>query len=439
MKWKKKSRLYYVSLCIFYFVVFIAFLVYFDIFNSIFNMTMDVRTVRALRDVMIIVYVPQYVFLVIAVIRAIGFDIKKFDFKKDLADLDIAEEDQEEIEVTFGQNAYKYKRRFRRICREIKYYALENKFFFGTICGTVVLVLAFAIYMNFTLHNNKFDESEFFTVNGVVFKVVNSYISDVDLNGKVIKDDSQFVVIKVNMKNNNNRRVNLTTEDLRLMLDDEAFYPVFTRNEYFKDLGEGWYKNNTLYSGEEYDYLLIYEVPKDIKYRRAIFRMVDNVSIINGELSAKYKDVLLDLLDYRKEDKSESYSVGEAISLEDSTLGKSEVVVNSYEFGNSFVELYEYCLDKCYSGKKIIKPDTLGVNDRTILKLNMELVLQDGLYINKFLTSSSNFISLFGGVSYVSNNTTYNVNSSVKALDFNTSNVYLEVPSVVKDASQIKY
>ena len=127
MKWKKKNRTFYVSICIYYFLVFIALLFYFNIFNNILNTDLDVRTIRAYRDISAIMYFPQYFFLIYSMFRAIGFDIKKFDFKKDLADLDISEEDQEEIEVTFGQNSYKYKRKFRRLYRELSYYALENK------------------------------------------------------------------------------------------------------------------------------------------------------------------------------------------------------------------------------------------------------------------------------------------------------------------------
>ena len=98
MKWKKKSRVFYISICIFYFLAFIGFLVYFNIFNTILNTSLDVRTVRAYRDIIAILYFPQYIFVVFSIVRAIGFDIKKFDFKKDLEELDIAEEDQEEID-----------------------------------------------------------------------------------------------------------------------------------------------------------------------------------------------------------------------------------------------------------------------------------------------------------------------------------------------------
>lgn len=109
MKWKNKSRNLYIFTIGFYFVLFILFIIYFNVFSNISLNQINVRGIRAYRDIIIIAYVPQYILLAFHVIRAVGFDIKKFDFKKDLEELDIAEEDQEEIEVTLGSNAYKYK------------------------------------------------------------------------------------------------------------------------------------------------------------------------------------------------------------------------------------------------------------------------------------------------------------------------------------------
>ena len=127
MKWKNKSRNLYIFTIGFYFVLFILFIIYFNVFSNISLNQINVRGIRAYRDIIIIAYVPQYILLAFHVIRAVGFDIKKFDFKKDLEELDIAEEDQEEIEVTLGSNAYKYKRTIRKMLREFKYYVLENK------------------------------------------------------------------------------------------------------------------------------------------------------------------------------------------------------------------------------------------------------------------------------------------------------------------------
>lgn len=440
MKWKKKNRVFYISVCVFYFFVFIGYLVYFNLFNTILNTSLDVRAVRAYRDIIAILYVPQYFFLVYSVVRAIGFDIKKFDFKKDLEELDIAEEDQEEIEVTFGQNSYKYKRKARRIFREIKYYALENKFFFGVICGAISLVLIFFVYINVSVYNKKINESEFFNVNGVIFRVLDSYISEVDLRGNIILDNKKYVAVKVSMENTNTGRVNLSTDSLRLMLDEEYYFPIYSKSDYFRDLGEGYYKSTTLYPGESYEFLIIYEIPRELSFDKAIFRMVDNVSILNGEISAKYKDVTLDLESFVKINEPDFYDVGNAISLEESTLKNSEVVINSYELGDTFTELYRYCIgDNCYDGRKVIQADTLGRNERIIMKLNIELDIDKDLYVNRFLTSNSNFISMFGSLTYTIGGVEKKANISVKTLEnIDTDNIYIEVPAEIRNTNLIQ-
>lgn len=440
MKWKKKNRILYISMCIFYFALFIGLLIYFNLFTTLLNTTLDVRTVRAYRDIMIILYIPQYLFLGFNIVRAIGFDIKKFDFQKDLEELDIAEEDQEEIEVTFGQNNYKYKRKARRILREIKYYALENKFFFGAICGIITLILVFLIYTNLSVLNKKYNESEFFNVNGVIFRVKESYVADTDYKGNTILEDKKYIIVRITMENTNTGRTSFSTDSLRLSLDDDFYTPIYSVSEYFRDLGEGYYKNKTLYPAEQYEYLMIFEVPKDKKTNKAVFRLVDNISLIKGEISSKYKDVTLNLKDYTKKEEQEEHNIQEAISLEKTILMASEVVINSYDINDSFIENYKYCIsEKCYDGTKIIKADALGKDLRTILKLNLDLDLDESLYVNRFLTNNSNFIAMFGTIIYNINGTEKTYNGAVKNVDdIETKNVYMEVPNEIKEASEIK-
>lgn len=439
MKWKKKSRLFYILLSIFYMILFVGLLVYFNAFLNLLNEPLGVQAVRAYRDIMFLLYVPQYLFIIFGLVRGVGFDIKKFDFKKDLADLDIAEEDREEIEVTFGQNSYKYKRKARRAYREIKYYALENKFFFGVICGTLMLVLIFVIYVNINVFTKKYKESEFFTVNGVIFNVLDSYETDMDLKGNKINSLYKYVIVKVSMQNTNSYKLSLDSKNLRLILDDELYYPTYSKSDYFRDLGKGYYDNN-LYSGETYEYLIIYEVPKDLKYKKALFRMVDDINVINGAINSKYKDVKIKPIDYMNYEAEEQVYMRDAISLEKSTLLKSEVVVNSYEIGEKFVENYNYCVDsECHSGTRIITPAVLGNEERSVIKLNLDVMLDEDLYINRFIKNNTNFYSAFGDIMYLSNGELVKAPVVVKTMDLETKNVYLEVPSSLKNSPLIRF
>lgn len=438
MKWKQKSRTLYISMICFYLALFIGFLVYFNAFNTLSSTAMQPRTIRAYRDIILLIYLPQYIFIIINLVRGVGFDIKKFDFRKDLEELDIAEEDQEEIEVTLGDNTYKIKRNIRKAIRELKYYAVENKFFFGAICGVVTLVIAFLVYLEVFVYNKKFKETDYFNVNGITFKVNNSYITDTDYRGKTIVKGKRYIVINVNMKNNLTTKGVLKTDNLRLMLDGKNYYPTYSKNDYFIDLGEGYYKN-TLSPNEEKEYLLIYEVPADIIYNHAVFRMVQDVSIKRGEIAARYKDVTLDIKELLTNDKINKYNMEEGISLEDTTLKESELLIKSYSISDSFIETYEYCTTTCHTGSKNIKPNVMGQKNRTLMKLNIELDLDKSLYINRFLKQNSDFIKRFATITYTYDGYTKTTDVLVKDLgDIKTNNIYIEVPSEIKKTSSIK-
>lgn len=437
MRWKKKSRTFYLVTILVYFVLFIGLLVYFNLFNTILNTTLDIRTVRAYRDISAIMYFPQYIFFIMCAIRATGFNIKKFDFKKDLEELDIAEEDQEEVEVTLGKNNYKIARFFRKRVREIKYYAVENKFFFWTIIGIISLVLIFIVYYRVNVNGKTYKESEFFNIDGIVFKVTESYITNVDLNGKVINENKNYLLVNLNIENTNRVKSSLDTDSLRLKLDGENYFPIYSKSDYFIDLGEGYYKN-ILYAGQIYDYMLIYEIPNDADYEDAILRMVNSISLKDGELEAKYKDVRLSPKEYFLVDEADTYALGSAISLEKSSLKNSEIIVNSYEIGDEFTENFTYCTRTCYNGKKIIKPDLLSKGKNTIVKLNVESSIDESLYINRYIKSSTDLLSYFGNISYIKNGIQYVANYNIVNLDnIETNNVYIEVNDDVKNAEVI--
>ena len=439
MKWKKKSRTFYITFIVFYFLLFISYLIYFNAFNNLVNTTLNVRTIRAYRDIILLLYVPQYIFLVISVIRAIGFDIKKFDFKKDLEELDIAEEDQEEIEVTLGDNSYKVKRWLRKTIRELKYYIVENKFFFAVICSVIVLVIGFLIYLNITVYSKTYQETDRFNINGLTFNVLSSYITDVDYNGNQF-ENKRYIIVKTEIENTNTVRSYLETDKLFLVVDGVRYYPNYSLNESFVDLGEGFTENKILYAGEKNEYLFIFAVANDLVFNKATLRLNEGVDTIKGEIKSRYKEVLLDIKELFYTDLSNKYKTKEGVSLKNSTLNNSEIIINNSYINDTFTENFSYVVNgKKYTGTKTIKPDVIGKGSRTIMKINMEYVLDEDLYINKFIKTNSDFIKYFGKI-------TYNYDGVVKTYkpvikDFGNvkfKDVFIEVPSEVKNSTSIK-
>ncbi len=430
MRWKNKNRAYYIALIVFYLALIVGLIFYSYVIQNVLNVSsVDVRDVRAFRDISLILYIPQYFFLIISGIRAIGFDVEKFDFKKDLEELDISEEDREEIEVNFGENSYKFERFFRKFFREIKYYIIENKTFLIVILLILVITIpSIFIYINLSKGKEVYNESEIFISDGISFKVENSYISNVDYKGSIIKEGYNYIVVKLNMENTNRIKTKLNTDLLRLVTDDKSYFPVFYPYNYFKDIAEGYNKNYNLSTGEVKEYILVYEVPDSVK---------DNIRfrVTNG--GSNYKEVILKPTQYFK-DSSDTYVYTKdvAIDLSDSTLKTSEILLNSYEFGDNFTISYPCGSITC---KTVVSPDNIGINERTILNLDMEVILDETLYINKYINNTSSFLDTFLTISYLKDDEEIFVKGNVKKLNIDTkNNAYIEVPKEVSESNQVK-
>ena len=133
--------------------MFIFFIFIFNILQKLNASSFDVKTVRAIRDVMFMALVPQIIFLFIIFSRALGFNIKNFDFKKDLEEMQIDKSDYEEVEVTLGNNNYKFARMFRKSLRLLKYFILENKFIVIVISSIILLVASLIVFLNIRVYN----------------------------------------------------------------------------------------------------------------------------------------------------------------------------------------------------------------------------------------------------------------------------------------------
>ena len=130
---KEKPTKFYNITIVYYIAIFILLTASFSVFKAIEDDTIANTFVNIIRDLATIVHYSQYIFVIFTAIRGIGFNIKKFNFKSDLDELEISSEDSEEVEFLIGGDTYKLKRTIRRFFRELSYYYKENKFIFYQI------------------------------------------------------------------------------------------------------------------------------------------------------------------------------------------------------------------------------------------------------------------------------------------------------------------
>jgi hypothetical protein len=111
------------------------------------------RSLRVIRDVASIICYIQYASIIIIGIRAVGFNIKKFNFGEDLQELEIEVTDNEEFELTVGVDSNKIGRTLRKSKREIKYFVIENAFILILISFAIITTMGITIFLNTKVYN----------------------------------------------------------------------------------------------------------------------------------------------------------------------------------------------------------------------------------------------------------------------------------------------
>ena len=89
MSLKNKERKLYIFTCLYYILLFIYFIFIYNTLSNIQINSLNIEQVRTIRDISLIVLIPQVIMTFIHLGRACGFNLKQFDFKKDLEELQI--------------------------------------------------------------------------------------------------------------------------------------------------------------------------------------------------------------------------------------------------------------------------------------------------------------------------------------------------------------
>ena len=178
MRYKAKPKLLYIIIMISSIISLGLYIFLYINIRELEISSMSGREIRLLRDISRFNYWLLFITCIPIFFRGLGFDIKKFNFSKDIADLKLEEEDSGEVEVNVELNSDSIKRTGRKIGRELKYYYVENKFFINIILGVVIIVLILLFPFNKYVINRNLNEGE--TLNSSYFDVVikDSYISD---------------------------------------------------------------------------------------------------------------------------------------------------------------------------------------------------------------------------------------------------------------------
>lgn len=437
---KNKDRKTYVFLCLYYIILFVYFIYMLSIFQNLQSKSLGIETVRAIRDISVIVSLPQIVFLFIICGRTLGFNLKQFDFKKDLEEMQIDTKDYEEIEVEFGKNNYKTARFLRKTLRLTKYFILENKFIVTVLASIIVLATSLAIFVNIKIYNVSYNENVEILANNVYYTVMSSYVTDKDINDNVITKDKKYVLIKIKANNKTTTNYNLYRETFRLELNNTMLIPTFGLDNKFIDVGKT-YSPFEIKSGETKEFIIVFELDNSVNQSEFILK-IKNYDYGNfTTLESEYKDINIvpKYIDH-DEDYGKLY-LPIRLNLEETMLGKTNIVLNSYEIATTFKEKYEYCIEEnnCMINTYIVKPISTGKGNLSVLKLRGRLDLDEDLYMNKYITNLGDLLSYFGKISYryrgkYKTASITKIPTKLKTDEYS----YVEVPSELAEANKIE-
>ncbi len=232
LKYKDKPRKIYIVTIVGYIIIGLFMLILYSYMREFLNTIYDQKTIRLYRDILTIIMLFQYYIILVMAIRGLGFDIKRFDFKSDVKELNLTEEDSEEVEVNVGIDTTNIRRGIRKSQREFGYFLQEYKLYVTVI---VIVILLIIIYKGYNYFNAKYKVYQENELIGYRYNVIvkDSYYQ--------IDEDQNYVIINFDAYKNGVRE-QLNTSTMTLVIGDKKYTPDKNICYKFKKVGECYKK-----------------------------------------------------------------------------------------------------------------------------------------------------------------------------------------------------
>lgn len=428
MAFKGKPILFYVINILIYIYIIVVFFFTKSIVSSLEIGLVDVRTLKLVQDLLTTAFILEFVNLILLSIRATGFDIKKFDFVKDLEELEVTDIDNEEFEVNFEVDTDKVTRKIRRFFRHARYIYKENKLVFHLTLALVIGVGCYFTYSRLILNRREYKEDVSFQAYDFIMSVQDSYIAENDYQGKAISKDNVLVVVKIKLQ----MLYSTTFEPARLILNlkDHNFYVTTSYKEKISDLGTTY--NGEKITGKSDTYIFAYEIPKGFK---------DEIMELNYDAS-NGSNYLIKLTpdDFSKRE-LKTYGLKDTISLKNSFVGDIQFQFDErgYNIDTSFKSPYNFCQNnKCTTSYEILKPSFSDNYDKIVFYANTNYIAPE----NAAFKNITDLTLTFGEFTYEIDGLKkiFRPTKAIKPtkFDLEVGEMLLEIPSEMMNATNIK-
>jgi len=287
----KPWKLYIVPLVTYAGLLFV-FLFTSSYFNN-YNGELETANIRMIRDLLIAFNLLQYPSFIVFLIRALGIDLKKFNFNQDEEYLELSNEDREELEININIDKYAFVRLYRKAIRYVGYFYTEHKFIINIILAVIAIIIVKDLYTFIFITNKSYRAGETLNANGYTITVHNTYYTNRDYAGKVISKKSYFIVAKVSIKNNESTR-ELNLNNFHVINGVKIFdYTNRTYATEFKDLGKIYEGVHKVKRDETIDVILVFRVDKDLRANRFVlyYQELDKYPPYSRKIKTKIEDV----------------------------------------------------------------------------------------------------------------------------------------------------
>ena len=424
--YRKKKPLYdYLYNIIYLILVFVYLMSLSSVFLTLDKTIVEQTTLKLYTDISFLVIVPAFYFIIKYILIVIGFNLSKFNFTKDIIELKQEEKDNEEVEIIFDKNTYKYKRRFRRTLREFKYYFLENKLFIGIICLVVVGVIFISLLSMNIFKSNRVNINKSFTAGGFYYKINKIYETKYDLNNNIVDKNYKFVIVNMNVKNNMRDASSIDFKRIRLFYGKEYIYGNNYYNNFFVDIGNP-YDGEPLISNTMYNYNFIFKIPSSYKSSKYVLKLYDRIVYDNNDVKGSYKEIKASATNLDKKQSISNYNLKENIHFNKKRYGNSNITISNYEVKNSYI----------YDDNGITKIIRDKDINKVLLILDYKLELDKDKNMLNYFKTNKDFFDKFITITY-----TYNDNekyyNNIKCIDDVNDKVMLSVPYELLNAKKI--
>ena len=327
MKHKDKPKKLYLFSIIGYIIVIVLFIFLFSYLRTFSNSTIEQKTLRLYRDISLMGLIFQYIIIVIMLIRGLGFDIKKFNFSKDIQELNIDLTDNEEVELVMGFDTNKTKFKIRRFFREFRYFIRENILFTGLSLIVIVIIL-WIIVANYTSKNKVYKENEYF---GVDFNMLvnGSYLTKEDSSSKKLSvGNSSLLVVKFKISSNHSDVLN--PDNFILSIYGKTYSPNNKYCSSLKDIGKCY--NKIKLTKQEKEYIFVYLVDDNVLNKK-IYLKYDY-----GYLTNKNNSVIKVRLNPDNIDDEEKTTkrINDTLGFYNSVIGDYKLKIEEYNISDNY-------------------------------------------------------------------------------------------------------